>query len=235
MEISRLARLSAILTQLQSKSLITATEIADKFDISIRTAYRDIRALEDAGVPIYTEEGKGYSLVEGYTLPPVMFTESEANAMITAAEIISKNKDQSLVRNYDDAMTKIRSVLRDNTKDKAELLSERVLYRMNPEGDRSSNNLSIIQNALTHFNVLSVQYRSMGKNEVTQRELEPFGLYSAKENWVLIAWCRLRREFRAFRLDHIEELTLLEETFEKHDYSWQQYFDDCRKNLSQHP
>ncbi|WP_299289594.1 HTH domain-containing protein [uncultured Mucilaginibacter sp.] len=79
-EISRLSRLIALLTQLQSKRLLTATEVSKKFDVSVRTVYRDIKALEQAGVPILMEEGKGYSLMEGYRLPPVMFTESEANA-----------------------------------------------------------------------------------------------------------------------------------------------------------
>ncbi len=75
----RLSRLIAILTQLQSKRMITAREIAEKHKVSIRTVYRDIRTLEQAGVPIGTEEGKGYFLMEGYRIPPVMFTETEAD------------------------------------------------------------------------------------------------------------------------------------------------------------
>lgn len=73
-ETSRLSRLISILTQLQSKRLVTSTELALKFNVSVRTIYRDIRTLESAGVPIAVEEGKGYSLVDGYRLPPVMFT-----------------------------------------------------------------------------------------------------------------------------------------------------------------
>ena len=72
--LKRLSRLTAILTQLQSKRIVTATSLAEKFDVNVRTIYRDIKALEESGVPIYTEEGKGYSLVEGYRIPPVMFT-----------------------------------------------------------------------------------------------------------------------------------------------------------------
>ena len=72
----RLSRLTAILTQLQTKRLLTATALADKFGVSVRTIYRDIRALEQAGVPILTEDGKGYTLMEGYRIPPVMFTEA---------------------------------------------------------------------------------------------------------------------------------------------------------------
>ena len=92
----RLARLTAILTQLQSKRILTAREIAEKHDVSIRTVYRDIRTLESSGIPIITEEGKGYALMEGYNIPPVMFTEEEANALITAEQLINKNKDNSL-------------------------------------------------------------------------------------------------------------------------------------------
>lgn len=80
----RLIRLTAILTQLQSKRIVTAKDIAEKHNISIRTVYRDIRTLEQSGIPIITEEGKGYTLMEGYRLPPVLFTEEEANALITA-------------------------------------------------------------------------------------------------------------------------------------------------------
>ena len=81
----RLSRLTAILMLLQTKRLSTASELASRFMVSNRTIYRDIKALEQAGVPILTEEGKGYLLMEGYRIPPVMFTESEANALITVS------------------------------------------------------------------------------------------------------------------------------------------------------
>ena len=83
-DIKRLSRLTAILTQLQTKRILTSTTLAEKFGVSIRTIYRDIKALEQAGIPILTEDGKGYSLMEGYRIPPVMFTENEANAIIGA-------------------------------------------------------------------------------------------------------------------------------------------------------
>ena len=87
----RLSRLTAILTQLQTKRLLTATTLAEKFNVSVRTIYRDIRTLEQAGVPIITEDGKGYSLMEGYKIPPVMFTEAQANALITAEQLVFQN------------------------------------------------------------------------------------------------------------------------------------------------
>lgn len=108
----RLSRLTAILTQLQTKRLLTATNLADKFNVSVRTIYRDIRALEQAGVPIITEDGKGYSLMEGYKVPPVMFTESQANALILAEQLVLKNKDTSFIKDYTEAIDKIKAVLK---------------------------------------------------------------------------------------------------------------------------
>lgn len=96
----RLSRLTAILTQLQTKRIVTSTALAEKFGVSVRTIYRDIRALEDAGVPIFVEEGKGYSLMEGYRISPVMFTENEANALILAEQLVLKNRDSSLIKDY---------------------------------------------------------------------------------------------------------------------------------------
>jgi predicted DNA-binding transcriptional regulator YafY len=83
-DIKRVSRLTAIITQLQTKRLLTAAHLSMVFGVSIRTIYRDMKALEQAGVPIMTIEGKGYSLMEGYRVPPVMFTEAEANALISS-------------------------------------------------------------------------------------------------------------------------------------------------------
>lgn len=226
-ETPRLSRLTAILTQLQSKRLSTATDLAKKFQVSIRTIYRDIRALEEAGIPVFTEEGKGYSLVEGYRLPPVSFTESQANALITAEQLVLRNKDASFVREYTDAITKIKAVLLHNTKDKADLLSKRIAIRNNLENSSTSNNMSSIQLALTNFNLLQISYQAADQENKVQRTVEPFAIYSTQENWILIAFCRLRQDYRAFRLDRISQLEILQEHFEPHKMTLREYFAYC--------
>lgn len=225
----------AILTQLQTKRLLTASELANKFSVSSRTIYRDIKALEEAGVPILTEDGKGYILMEGYRVPPVMFTESEANALITAEQLILKNKDDSFVKEYMEAINKIKSVLRVNTKDKANLLSNRIVFRHNSNNDRTSNYLSTLQLALTNFNLTKIKYRSTETDQTTERTIEPFAIYSTHENWLLIAFCRLRKDFRAFRLDRIQNLYVLNEKFEPHKMTLQEYFGICKKKYSTQP
>lgn len=225
----RLSRLTAILLQLQSKRISNASELSEKFSVSKRTIYRDIKALEEAGVPIFTEEGKGYSLVEGYVIPPVMFTESEANALITAQQLILKNKDSSFIKEYTEAINKVKSVLKNHTKDKANLLSDRIQFRYNLENDATSNYLSTLQLALTNNFLCKIEYSTLETNKITQRKIEPFALYSTQENWLLIAFCRLRNEFRAFRLDKIQKLEVLNEKFESHNMTLQEYFEICRK------
>ncbi|WP_310418978.1 YafY family protein [Chamaesiphon sp. OTE_8_metabat_110] len=220
----RISRLTAIVTQLQTKRLVTAPELAAKFSVSVRTIYRDIRALEQAGIPLYVEEGKGYSLMEHYRLPPVMFTESEANALIIAEQLVLNNKDSSLIKDYSAAIDKIKSVLTLNIKDKANLLTDRTQFTQIENIERTSSNLSILQFALTNFLLTKIEYVNE-VNETTDRTIEPFALLSVRSNWLLVAWCLLRQEFRYFRLDRIKKIEILSKTFTPHDLTLQEYFD----------
>lgn len=225
----RLSRLTAILTQLQTKRLLTASELSNKFAVSIRTIYRDIKALEQAGIPILTEEGKGYSIMDGYRIPPIMFTESEANALITAEQLILKNKDASFVKEYTEAINKIKSVLRLTIKDKVNLLSNRTMFIHNSENERTSDYLSTLQLALTNFYLLELKYHSIDSNKTTIRTIEPFAIYSTQENWLLIAFCRLRGDFRTFRLDRIQNINVIHENFTPHNITLQDYFEICKE------
>lgn len=219
----RLSRLTAILTQLQSSRIVTAKTLAEKHKVSVRTIYRDIRTLEKSGVPIITEEGKGYSMMEGYQLPPVMFTEDEANALITAEQLILKNKDASLVQHYSEAILKIKALLKGSQKDKASLLTERIYFTDNYLNQRTSNYLMRLQSALTNFQVLNIDYLSLDQ-KFSNRNIEPFALYSTEEKWLLIAYCRLREAFRMFRIDHIQKITNTYEQFESHNMTLEEYY-----------
>jgi predicted DNA-binding transcriptional regulator YafY len=230
----RISRLIAILTQLQTKRILTSTTLAEKFGVSIRTIYRDIKALEESGVPIFTEEGKGYSLMEGYRVPPVMFTENEANALVTAEQLVLKNKDSSLVKEYATAINKIKAVLQYSTKEKVELLSNRIGISPSLANSGASNSVALIQNALTAFKVLHIVYHSK-KEEQTERNIEPFAMYySIEESWTLIAYCRLRKDFRMFRLDRMLKITQLNLGFKPHKLTLEEYLSMKRKEFK-HP
>jgi predicted DNA-binding transcriptional regulator YafY len=231
----RLSRLAAILTQLQTRKLLTSTSLAEKHSVSVRTIYRDIRALEKAGIPILTEDGKGYTLLEGYRIPPIMFTENEANALVTAEHLVLQNKDSSLIKEYTEAINKIRAVLLYATREKVELLSTRIAISPNlPDINRSSS-LTLIQSALTSFKVLNIVYQSEHNTEKTNRNIEPFALYySIAELWVLIAYCQLRKDFRMFRLDRILGIVTLEQHFTPHKMTLQEYLKN-KENNYKHP
>ena len=156
----RLARLTAIITQLQSKRIVTARDIAEKYKVSIRTVYRDIRTLEQSGIPIITVEGKGYSLMDGYKLPPVLFTEEEANAFITGEQIIANNSDESLAQSFKGALEKIRAVLRYSQKEKTELLAERLQIRSYNKSESTSQYLIKLQKAITEYQIIELRYLS---------------------------------------------------------------------------
>ncbi|WP_461053596.1 helix-turn-helix transcriptional regulator [Spirosoma arcticum] len=223
-ETKRISRLTAILTQLQSRRLVKAPALADKFGVSVRTIYRDIKTLEQAGVPIVLEDGKGYSLMDGYRIPPVMFTESEANALLTAELIIQSSKDTSLIAEFTAAVAKIRAVIPKNVRNKAETLGQKMAVT-NTYIDRSpkSKYLLEIQKALVDYLVLQIDYTSK-EGVKTQRSLEPFALYSSQNNdWILVAFCRLRQDFRSFSLTSIDRLLTTTEHFEPQKMTFVQY------------
>src|SRR6478735_3963073 len=122
---NRFDRITAILIQLQSKKIVKAQDLASRFDISLRTVYRDIRSLEEAGVPLYGEAGVGYSLVDGYRLPPVMFTREEAMSFVTAEKFMEQFTDASTKSSYQSAMYKMKAVLRSDEKELVENIEDR--------------------------------------------------------------------------------------------------------------
>lgn len=211
--IKRLSRLTAILTQLQSKKIVTAGSLAKKFDVNVRTIYRDIKALEESGVPLYIEEGKGYSIMEGYRLPPIMFTEREAFAMITANQIIAAQNDSSFRKEFNLAIDKIKSVLSNHSKVKTEVLESNLYVGKNFEEATTCHSLVDIQIAITTHRHISICYKAEDEH-ITQRLLQPYLMYySEQDNWLLCAWCILRNDFRSFRLDRIMDFAIQDQTF----------------------
>lgn len=232
-DIKRISRLVAIAAQLQTKSLVTATQLSEKFNVSIRTIYRDIKALEDSGIPVLTIEGKGYSLMEGYKMPPVMFTPDEANALITAEQLLLLNTDRSFTGELRSAFNKIKAVLQFSTKEKTEFLADRIAVSPMLLKTQKSDLLTLIQHALIEFKVLNIHYHSLGKQEKTVRLVEPFALYYCfEETWALIAYCRLRKEFRMFKLDNILKLELTDLNFQPHKMTLKEYLSEKGKKFT---
>jgi len=224
---NQLSRLISILTMLKSKRLITGPEIAKKFEVSLRTVYRDIRKLEEAGVPIITEEGKGYSILDGYTVSPVQFQQEEVNALITAEKIIAETKNDSLISNFGNALVKIKSTFQTNMQTKSELLDAKMLIFSTSKNSIQNNSLSSLQLAMTNFYTIKIKYQKVHTGEISEREIEPAAIYSYDEIWIVIAWCHLRNDYRNFRIDRILEFKLLNKKFEDRNFDIRKYFMSC--------
>jgi predicted DNA-binding transcriptional regulator YafY len=211
--VNRIDRLVAILIHLQGRRVTRAEDIADEFATSIRTVYRDIAALAEAGVPIVGEAGVGYSIVRGYHLPPVHFTTEEATALITANLLMDRFADKSLMSPMGSALAKIRAVLPPDHQDHITRLESRMSLPTSPRPTRSAS-LFVIQKALAERTVLRISYCGAGKAESFPRQIEPMGLTYYGDRWHLIAWCRMRKDYRDFRTDRIQELAVVPSRFE---------------------
>ncbi len=235
---NRIDRLTAILIHLQSKKIVKAEEIADRFEISIRTVYRDVKALMEAGVPIGSEAGTGYFIVDGYHLPPVMFNQEEAGALLMAGKLVERMTDPSVRKSFESALYKIKSVLNSDERDSLELLQQSVEIVNWPRplsAEFPNNFLTDIQKAIVGQEVLCIDYYS-GVDEATHREIEPIGIHYYSGGWHLIGWCRLRSGYRDFRADRIKQLKRSDKRFDKRNLiSLQEYLQslvDANRDLT---
>ncbi len=212
---NRIDRLTAILIHLQSKRVVRAQDLANRFGISLRTVYRDVKALEEAGVPIGAEAGVGYFL-DGYHLPPVMFTNAEASALVFGAKLVERMADLSLKEPFESALYKVKSVLKRTEKDHLDELEPLIGVSDYPRHAPFSDQLlNQIQTACVQQQVLAIEYQAPYEADLTTREVEPIGLYHYSAGWHLIAFCRLRQDYRDFRTDRIRQLTTTGQVFSR--------------------
>ena len=234
---NRIDRLAAILIQLQSRPLVKAQDIADKFSISLRTVYRDVKALEEAGVPVIGEAGTGYRLMEGYKLPPVMFNMDEATALLTASKLVQSKTDAGISKHFTSALDKIRAILRHSEKDHIEEIDDHIAVVTHPSivyQPQSELHLQSILKAIGSSSIIEMEYTTLEKNETTRRKVEPVGIYYLGSHWYLIAWCQLRKDYRNFRTDKIKRLTITNETNSKTHPPLQSFMDKMSEEKELH-
>jgi predicted DNA-binding transcriptional regulator YafY len=222
---NRIDRISAILIQLQSRRVVKASDIAERFNISLRTVYRDVKTLEEAGIPLIGEAGVGYSIMDGYRLPPVMFTREEATAFLTAEKFVEKLTDASTMANHKSAMYKIKAILKTAEKDLLEDMDRNieVFKNLNQSHLPDNDYIQTILNSIVQKNVLSLAYFAHHSQENTKRDIEPVGIFYQDSYWHLIAYCRLRKDYRDFRIDRIKSLRVTNEFFASQHPTLKQY------------
>ena len=211
----RFDRIIAILIQLQSKRIVKAQELADRFEVSLRTIYRDIRTLEASGVPIMSEAGVGYSIVEGYRLPPVMFTREEAGSFVAAEKLMKTFTDKSLGAYYESAMYKLKAVLRGRDQDWVAALESQVL--VNPTqrlfNEDIPDALEILFESIAEKKQVFLQYQSMRAKTLSERKIEPVGLFHEHNYWYVLGYCHVRNDYRQFRTDRMLAIRRTDQPF----------------------
>lgn len=207
---NRIDRLFAITLLLQSKRVVTGAEIAAHFEVSLRTVYRDLGALSEAGIPVCAEAGVGYSLPRGYFLPPVAFTPDEAQALALGAVLLSKFGGRGPGDAAEASLLKIRSILPIESREAVARLARQTTVLGAGTEVPGTDHLAICGRALSEGRVLRLDYETVQRDR-SQRQVEPLGVVLFRFCWYLVAWCRLRQAMRSFRLDRVQNIELLRE------------------------
>lgn len=214
---NRIDRLLGIITLLQTKKFITAEKISEKFKISKRTVYRDVKAICEQGIPVGVEPVKGYFIVDGYFLPPVLFNNDEANALLLTESLVKGFADKSIIKHYSNALDKIKAGLKQVDKDKLEKMQDTIKLQLPARLENDFEYLSILQVTISDKKIIHIQYKN-NKEELSSREVEPIGLIFYAFSWHLIAWCHERKAYRDFKVSRIIKVKTTEQPFKKNKH-----------------
>lgn len=211
----------AIVLELQGKGRQRAEDLAETFETSKRTIYRDIQALCEAGVPLISTPGYGYALMQGYFLPPLSFTTEEATMLLLGSDYMAHNFDAQYQAAAQAASRKIESVLPERLRGDVRYLQESIRFFVpqTPGSAAERDRLQKLRRAILDRTTVRfdyhTRYRDNNQSPHNTREADPYGLAYFASAWHLIAYCHLRHGLRNFRLERIENLELLNKTFQR--------------------
>ncbi len=209
--VRRADRLFQLIQVLRRKPVVTAAYLARELEVSERTVYRDIRDLVGSGVPIEGEAGVGYMLRKGFDLPPLMFTEREVEALVLGARVVQSWGDAALAKAATDALNRVEAALPERLRaqmDRTPLYAPGFHVRQDVLA-----RLSELRGAIDGSQKVELSYLDV-RGEQTERTVRPLGLFFWGAVWSLEAWCELRNDSRAFRLDRMQGVKVTRETFE---------------------
>lgn len=215
-------RLLAIVLELQRCKVVRAEDLAATFETSVRTIYRDMQALSEAGVSIIGAPGQGYSLMEGYFLPPVSFTVEEAVTLLIGTEFVEQWFDTRYGGKSRTSRGKIEAILPETVRSEASRIRKSFRFIGSAKDAARIQErayVEVIRRAILEERKIRFRYsKSIAEtngNRQSIRTVAPYGLVIVQGAWVLIGWCELRQSIRHFRLSRMMELIDLEDRFEK--------------------
>jgi predicted DNA-binding transcriptional regulator YafY len=206
----RADRLFHIIQLIRGRRLTTAAYLAQRLEVSERTIYRDVADLQSQGVPLEGEAGVGYRLGAGFDLPPMMFTQDEAKALVASVRLAQVWLDPALATGAQDALGKILSVLPVDARVAAEALAVYAPGGGLPQPAQIT--LQTLREAVQERRKVFLNYRDLA-DKPSERTVRPLGCFYWGKVWTLAAWCEQRSDFRSFRVDRVTYVRRLEEQF----------------------
>ena len=211
------ARVLAVLELLQAHGQISGAELARRLEVNGRTLRRYIATLEAIGIPITAERGRsgGYSLITGFKLPPMMFTEDEALAVSLGLEAARSLGLAQAAPAVAGAQAKLERVMPPNLRQRVRAISETTTMELAAAGTvANSTTLAQLTSAAQAKRRVRLVYRA-GNDEQSEREFDPYGLIYRTGHWYVTGFCHLRRDLRSFRVDRIHQVHGLDSLFER--------------------
>jgi predicted DNA-binding transcriptional regulator YafY len=216
---NRTDRLFAILLEIQSHPSVTSAQLAEHFDVTKRTIYRDVLALMEANVPVRGKAGKGYTIDDEYFLPPVSFTKDEALLLILGADAVGQQFDKQFKKAAHTAENKIHASLPAGLKKEVAYLKSYISFYAGIQNEKGKQNdaLQKIRRAIMEKKSLAFRYfkRYAETTEPMVREVDPYALTNVYGNWAVSGYDHLRKDLRMFRLDRMEAVMVTSKTFER--------------------
>ncbi len=210
-------RVLAVLEMLQTHGRLTGTELSQRLEVDVRTVRRYIEMLQDLGIPVVAERGRNgaYTLGAGYKLPPMMFTDDEATALIVGLLAARRLGLGDAAPAVESALAKLERVMPSALRRRVRSLSEAIALDLQPAFIAlNSQVMMTLSVAAQNQQQVHLRYRSAIEDE-TERDFDPYGLAFRSGNWYAAGFCHLRRGMRSFRLDRILDLQLLDAHYER--------------------
>ena len=205
---NRMDRLFALVLQLQSRGMARAQDLAQAFDVSQRTVYRDVQSLCDAGVPVVSLPGQGYAIGTGSFLPPLMFTDLEAGSLALGAANVARTAGAPFGPAARSARAKLGNALTAERRRDIRSVQDGIAPTY-PDTAPAHHSLQVIRDAIFGRQVLTIAYHAFGRPHAEDRVIEPYGLVYFGQAWHLLAFCRQRQAPHLFRLDRVDQVTTL--------------------------
>lgn len=209
-------RMKLILMLQNAKKKITVDDLADTFDVSRRTIFRDFNVLSELNVPVTWDEYSGYGVIPGYKVPPLMFTSKELATIMVGLNFVKSQVDQNLVNDAKGVELKIKDVLPEDLKTFMESLDNRTIvdpFLHFGFEKKEGGSWYLISSAISQNKTIDFSYTSISDDNTTSRKIDPYLLVFYRDHWNVIGYSHKREAIRNFVLNRMEKVKITDENF----------------------